>query len=266
MRFTRSSIALAVVGVLLLVGAGLVRFVLVPSMSKLPSDFETSQDFEGTYTGLNPTALSGSPTGDVLLRDVPVTATRSYATDSVDGDTAVVTRTIERSIGGQADPPTETRYAVDRVDFESVDAPSGAEDVVPSDGLIFTLPLHPDTNGDYQLWDQTTAAAYPLEYQGSSELEGRTVYEYRSQADGEIADPAALGLPTSLPKGTLAALAPALTDLLPPDLLAQLPRILPQLPDEIPITWTSATTSTVYADSELGAPLRAGSGSSWSPS
>ena len=123
-RFTRSSIALAVVGVLLLVGAGLVRFVLVPSMSKLPSDFETSQDFEGTYTGLNPTALSGSPTGDVLLRDVPVTATRSYATDSVDGDTAVVTRTIERSIGGQADPPTETRYAVDRVDFESVDAPS----------------------------------------------------------------------------------------------------------------------------------------------
>ena len=259
MRFTRSSTALAVVGVLLLVAAALVRFVLVPSMSKLPSDFESSQDFEGTYTGLNPAALAGSATGDVLLQDVPVTATRSYATDSVEGDTAVVVRTIERSIGGHADPLTETRYAVDRVDFGSVDAPSGAEDVVASDGLIFTLPLDPETDGDYQLWDQTTAAAYPLEYEGSSELEGRTVYEYRSQADGEIADPAALDLPTSLPKATLAALAPALADLLPPELLAQLPAILPQLPDDIPISWTSATTSTVFADAELGAPLRAGS-------
>ncbi|HRO59341.1 MAG TPA: hypothetical protein PK177_09285, partial [Burkholderiaceae bacterium] len=52
--------------------------------------------------------------GDLLVQGVPVTATRSYAIAEVDGDTAVVTQTVERSIGGQSAPATELNYAVDR--------------------------------------------------------------------------------------------------------------------------------------------------------
>jgi hypothetical protein len=255
-RLTRSSIILAVVGVLLLAAAAVVRFVVVPSASELPSDFTTTQDFEGTYSGLNPGALAGAG-GQLLLRDAPVTATRSYAVDSTEGDTAIVTRTVERAIGGQADPTTETRYAVDRTDFDSAPAPSGAEDVVPSEGLIFTLPLNPETDADYQLWDQTTQAAYPLTYEGDSTIEGRTVREYRSVADGDVADPAALGLPTSVPRAQVGVLEPVLAELLPPELLAQLPDILAQLPDELPLSYTSSTTSTIFADATIGAPLRA---------
>ena len=178
MRLTRSSVVLAVLGVLLLVAAAVVRFVVVPSATKLPDDLNTTQEFEGTYNGLNPAALAGGG-GQLLLRDVPMTASRTYTVDSSDGDTAVVKRTVERAIAGQAEPRTETLYAVDRTDFESAPAPSGAGDVVDSEGLIFTLPLDPATDADYQLWDQTTQAAYPLTYKDTSTLEGRTVLEYR---------------------------------------------------------------------------------------
>ena len=170
---TRSSIVLAVLGVLLIVAAAVVRFVVVPSVTKLPDDLNTTQQIEGTYNGLNPAALAGGD-DQLLLRDVPVTARRTYTVDSSDGDTAVVTRTVERAVGGQSEPATETRYAVDRTDFESAPAPEGADDVVESEGLIFTLPLNPSTDADYQLWDQTTQAAYPLTYEDTSTLEGRT--------------------------------------------------------------------------------------------
>ena len=55
------------------------------------------------------------------------------------------------------------------------------------------------------------------------------------------------------------SLQPVLADILPPQLLAQLPAVLAQLPDTIPVTYTSSTTSTVFADSEIGAPIKAGS-------
>jgi len=258
MRLTRSSVVLAVLGILLLVAAAVVRFVVVPSATKLPDDLNTTQEFEGTYNGLNPDALAGAG-GQLLLRDVPMTASRTYTVESSDGDTAVVKRTVERAIAGQAEPRTETLYAVDRTDFESVPAPSGAGDVVDSEGLIFTLPLDPATDADYQLWDQTTQAAYPLTYKDTSTLEGRTVLEYESVAEGEVADPAALGLPTSVTRPQLISLQPVLAGILPPALLAQLPAVLAQLPDSIPLTYTSTTTSTVFADSEIGAPIKAGS-------
>ena len=125
MRLTRSSVVLAVLGVLLIVAAAVVRFVVVPSVTKLPDDLNTTQEFDGTYNGLNPAALAGGG-GQLLLRDVPMTASRTYTVDSSNGDTAVVKRTVERAIGGQAEPKTETLYAVDRTDFESVPAPSGS--------------------------------------------------------------------------------------------------------------------------------------------
>jgi hypothetical protein len=255
---TRSAIVVAVIGVLLLVAAAVVRFVVVPSVSKLPGDLNTTQEFEGTYNGLNPAALAGG-SGQLLLQDAPITASRTYTVDSTDGDTAVVTRTVERSIGGQDEPKTETRYAVDRKDFESAPAPSGASDVVQSEGLIVTLPLHPSTDATYELWDQTTQAAYPLTYKGTSTLADRTVLQYESIAKGEIPDPAALGLPATVTRAQLASLQPVLAGVLPPQVLAQLPALLATLPDTIPVTYTSTTTSTVYADSVLGAPIKAGS-------
>ncbi|RBY92753.1 hypothetical protein DQ241_01435 [Blastococcus sp. TF02A-30] len=192
----------------------------------------------------------------MLVQDVPVTATRQVTADSVDGDTMVVTRTLERSIGGTEEPAQELRYAVDRETAESVAPPDDAEGVLDSEGLVFTLPIDPSTDdGEYTLWDQTTETANPLEYAGTETLEGRTVREFRSTAAGPVADPEALGLPTALPRAALAALGPALADLVPPQVAAQLPAILPQLPAQIPLSYDSRTEATLFADAELGATI-----------
>jgi hypothetical protein len=244
-----------VIGVLLLAGAAVVRFAVLPSASKLPADFATSQSYEGTFSGLNPAVFAGGD-GPAVVRDIPVTATRTYKTASVDGDTAVVTRTLERATAGQQQPSTTVEYAVDRGTFESAPAPSGSSGVVPSEGWIFTLPLHPDTNASYTLWDEATAAAYPLRYEDTAAVEGRSTYRFQTTAEGPLADPEALGLPTSLTRPQLTALAPELADLLPAALQAQLPAILAQLPDTIPLTWTSSTQATIWADTTVGAPIR----------
>jgi hypothetical protein len=38
------------------VGAAVLEFAVVPSASKLPTDLNTTQDYSGTYNGLNPAA------------------------------------------------------------------------------------------------------------------------------------------------------------------------------------------------------------------
>ena len=255
MRLTRSAVILAVVGVLLLVGAAVVRFAVLPSVSKLPTDLNTSQDYKGTYSGLNPAALAGAA-GPALVNAVPMTASRTYKAVSTSGNTEVVDETIPSSIGGQAKPTSKTTYAVDRTTMVSAPAPSGSKNVSPSQGLVFTLPLHPSTSTTYQLWDATTGKAFPLKYSKTATVQGRTVYVYRSQANGTVASPGSLGLPTSITKTQLASLAPSLSAVIPAPLLTQLQALFARLPDTIPMSYTSQNTATVEADATTGAPLQ----------
>ena len=259
MKLSRSSVVLAVVGVLLIVAAAVVRFVVVPSVTKLPSDLDVTLQFEGTYNGINPAVLSGGAT-EVLAEDVPIVATRNVSAESVEGDTEIVRRADERTVGDGEPALTEVFFAVDRESAEAGPAPDGAEDVTEAEGLVFTLPVDPSTaEGAYEYWDQNTLQSAPVTFEGEEVFGGRDVYRYESVSEGELANPGALNLPTALPKETLAALAPGLDGLVSPELLAALPAVLPSLPAEIPIAWTSRTTTKVDADQELGATIAGGS-------
>jgi len=258
-KLSRSSVALAVVGVLLIVAAAVVRFVVVPSVTKLPTDLDVTLRFEGTYDGINPAVLSGEAT-EVLAEGVPIVASRTVTAESVDGDTEIVRRADERTVGDGEPAVTEVFFAVDRGTAEAGPAPDGAEDVTDAEGLVFTLPVDPSPeDGVYEYWDQNTLQSAPVTFEGEETLGGRDVYRYESVSEGELANPAALNLPTSLPKDTLAALAPGLEGLVSPELLAALPAVLPSLPAEIPIAWTSRTTTLVDSDQELGATIAGGS-------
>lgn len=259
MKLTRSSAVLAVIGVLLVVAAAVVRFVVVPSATQLPEDLDVTLEFEGTYNGINPAVLSGGAT-EVLAEDVPIVATRTVSAESSEGGSEIVRRTDDRAVGDGEAAVTEVRFNVDRETAEAGPAPSGAEDVTDAEGLVFTLPVDPrPEDGVYEYWDQYTLSAAPVTFEGEETFGGRDVYRYESVAEGELAAPEALSLPTSLPKDTLAALAPGLDGLVPAELLAALPAVLPSLPAEIPIAWTSRTTTFVDADQELGATIAGGS-------
>jgi hypothetical protein len=258
-RTTRSSALLAVVGVLLIVAAAVIRFVVVPSVTHLPKDLDVTLEFEGTYNGINPAVLSGGAT-EVMAEDVPIVATRNVSASDADGDTEIVTRTDERTVGTGEPAITEVRFDVNRETAEAGPARDGAEDVQDAEGLVFTLPVDPSTaEGAYEYWDQYTQQAAPVTFEGEETFGGRDVYRYESVAEGELADPSALNLPTALPKETLTALAPGLDGLVSPELLAALPAVLPSLPAEIPIAWTSRTTTKVDADQQLGATIAGGS-------
>ncbi|WP_029432981.1 porin PorA family protein [Blastococcus sp. URHD0036] len=255
---TRSSIVLAVIGVLLIVAAAVVRFVVVPSVTKLPEDLDVTLRFEGTYNGINPAALTGGG-GDLLLSDVPIEASRRVQAESVDGDTEIVSRTDTRTVGDSEPAVTEVRFNVDRETAEARPAPDGADDVTSAEGLVFTLPVDPSTEeGTYEYWDQYTMQSAPVTFEGEETFGGRDVNRYQSVADGELADPDALGLPAALPK-SLAPLAPGLAESVDPALTADLDAVLAALPDEVPIEWTSETTTFVDADRELGATIAGGS-------
>jgi hypothetical protein len=256
---TRSSLFLAVLGVLLVVAAAVVRFAVVPHATDLPEDLDVTLRFDGTYNGINPGVLSGEA-GDVLLEDVPIDATRRVQAESVDGDTMIVSRTDTQTVGDTEPTVTEVRFAVDRDSREGGPAPESDDDVTTSEGLTFTLPADPSTKDNaYVYWDQATLQAFPVTFEGEDTIGDRTVYRYQSVAEGALADPAALGLPATLPKTQLVALAPTLGSSLPPETLNALAGLLPSLPEEIPISWTSATTTRVTADSELGATIAGGS-------
>jgi hypothetical protein len=148
------------------------------------------------------------------------------------------------------------QYAVDRSTFASTTPPSGVSGVTKSEGLIFTLPLHPSTTGSYRLWDETTAAAHPLTYKGTATVHGRSTYRYESTAKGAVAAPASLGLPTTVGRGQLTSQEPQLASLIPAGLRSQLPALLAALPSTVPLAWTANDVSTLYADTTTGAPIR----------
>jgi hypothetical protein len=257
-RLTRSSIILAVVGVLLIIAAAVVRFAVVPNVTQLPEDLDVTLHFEGTYSGINPAVLTGGAT-EVSVES-PIEASRQVIAEESDGDTELVRRIDTRTVGGGEPSVTEVVFNVDRETAEAVAPPEGADDVVDAEGLVFTFPVDPEPeSGEYTYWDQYTLQHEDVEYVGEDTLGGRDVYNYQSVASGPLADPGALGLPTVLPKEKLTELAPALAGSLDPALLALLPDVLPSLPAEIPIDWTSETTTRVSADQELGATVAGGS-------
>ena len=107
MRLTRSSVILAVVGVLLLAGAAVVRFAVLPAVSTLPSDFDTTQAYSGTYDGVNPSALARSSAGTPLLRNAPLTASRRYQTSSLVIAAVLAVRGGRRPAGPAQPLPTD---------------------------------------------------------------------------------------------------------------------------------------------------------------
>src|SRR4051794_27225876 len=72
----KASIAIGALGVLLLIAAVVVRWVVAPAMVKLPDTTDETRTFVGTASALlNPTALASGATSNVVLRNVPVQAT-----------------------------------------------------------------------------------------------------------------------------------------------------------------------------------------------
>ncbi|PBC39467.1 hypothetical protein CJ179_36190 [Rhodococcus sp. ACS1] len=255
MALRRSSIVLIIVGTLLIVVAAAIRYVAVPTLSKLPEDTNAQAAFEGTLRQLDPATFT-------LDAGTPITIDRTVKVDQAVGDTAVVTSTAITHLpsGDSTDAHT---YAIDRVDYTQTSPPAGAQVEDQRGGVVLSFPMNPGTD-DALVYDSVTRTAQPVTYTGTETLQGREVYKFTGTTTAPIADPAVLGPVkaaiaglaqsgdgSTLPKAMLQNLVGAL----PADRVAEARRTLDTAPDQVPLAFTSVNSMTLSVDTRFGAPI-----------
>lgn len=246
-------VALAVLGVLCLGVAAILKWVVVPNRAQVPSDENISRQFDGKATFLlNAQALSSGDLKRAVLVNTPVNATRTVKTLDTSGDTAQLqdTRTLTTADGTPIGN-TQATYAVDRKTLEATSDHPSSWQVSPATGLTVSWPIGADKK-DYTGWVQETEQTTTLKYLREETKQGLNTYVYQAKTEpAEIKDPQVLSaLPTELPVSTLQALSAVLP--LTPELKSQLGSVLPKLTQPVPLSYTYQVTSTYWVQPTTG--------------
>ncbi|WP_216892223.1 porin PorA family protein [Nocardia alni] len=267
MSVRKSSVLWLVLGVILIAAAAIIRFVALPSLTKLPAHLDQSQKYVGTMQAVNPQAFASNDLAHLLTPEMPITADRSLKVDAVDGDTAIVTSKALLKLPNGSTMPDIHTYAVSRVDYSPVAIGQGQEkSLVPANdqasfedhtGLAFSWPMDPPKDGT-ALYDPVTRTAQPATFADQSSLDGRQVYDYKVDAAGPITSPADLAqfksFPKQLPKAAVAGLLQA--GIVPEQSRAALSAALPTMPDTLEIGFGSTNVINAAVDKQFGAPLK----------
>ena len=243
--------ALAILGALCLVAAGLLTWVVVPNRKELPADTNTTRTFDGTARVLlNPAAVATGDMRNALMANVPVTAERTVRVMATDGDVAEVTDSRSVSVEGQMVGGTDAAYAVDRKTLQAA-PPAQGWDVESHEGLTVSWPI-PAQQQDYTAWVGETQTTTTARYVREEEKGGVNTYVYEAEvAEAPIKDEQVLSaLPPVLPVSALAALSAVLP--VPDEAKAQLAQALPNLEDPIPLTYTYEAKSTIWVEPTTG--------------
>lgn len=175
-------------GVFLIVAAGLVRFYAVPTLTKVPSGYQSTTHLEATGAQIfnsDPEVLAPE-THDLVI----TSETREDA--SADAPEGVVVwvnaTTTDKATGGNFQLSTErvafddsTGAAVECADCKTWIAESDGETVeeVPTtfEGQIYKFPFNTQRKA-YDVWDGPTGEAVPAEYDGEESIQGLRVYKF----------------------------------------------------------------------------------------
>ncbi|TQC38992.1 DUF3068 domain-containing protein [Rhodococcus sp. WS4] len=265
-KIRTSSIVWLAIGVLMIGSAMLVRWVVVPSLSKLPADLAQSQKYEGTMSALNPQAFAANDLTNLITPDLPITANRSLTVEATDGDTAIVTSNSTLTLPDGSTQKDVHSYAVSRVDYRPIQlsaeqqqtlVPPNAQNTFEDhEGIAFSFPMNPQTDG-YLLYDSVTRSGQQAKFISEGTREGRSVYNYEVNASGPITSPSVMAqfkdFPPQLPKAVIAGLLGA--NIVPLDARAILHDNLAGLPDTVDIGFGSSNAVKLAVDTQFGAPL-----------
>lgn len=189
----RSSIALAVTGLVLVVAGALVKWVLAPALVKAPLDISSTTVAEGDSQVFLVSAQA--------VKNVHVVATRVVRGDNSAGsaDVAVYDETLCLVVQGtKADASgcasltepgfiqrTTDRVAFDRKNGEAVTAPKykaavNGDASIEHTGLDYTFPIG-TARKTYSVFDTIAGKAFPARYAGSESIHGLSVYKFVQQ-------------------------------------------------------------------------------------
>jgi len=243
----KTAIFTAIGAMVLVAGAATVRWGVLPEVRQLPSNLDTTLHLSGTADLLDATALQSGSLATAVQSNVPVTLQERTRVTSTHGRTAVVSD--ESTLRG----PTGTLqtlthiWAVDRVTLAAATPPAGSNALV-HDGLVIGFPLSPAPHS-YPYWDSTTRTSTTAQYQKTETHGQRRTYVYQVHATGPVKDPAvASSLPAALPKTALVGMAASMS----PTIQQTLAAMAGSLPDQLPLTYTATTDTTVWVDTATG--------------
>lgn len=244
---------LAGFGVVLLAAAAILYWVVVPGQAKLPSDTNTTRNYDGTAKVLvNPQALAAGDRANAIVSNVPVKATTTVdVLASTDSASQVSDKRTLSTATGQAIGATSNTYAVDRKSLEATDNHPSDWTVVPHQGLTVSFPIGSQKQ-DYTGWVSETQTTVPVKYVRDEVHNGITTYVYQADAKASpIKDKQVLGaLPAALPVNLLGTLSSALP--IPDQLKTALAQALPRLTDPVQLAYTYSSTATYWVEPNTG--------------
>jgi hypothetical protein len=237
-------LVILLLGLLLIAGGLVVKFVVLPAMAVWPDDVDSTRTYEGTLvTMLNPAALQSGDLANLFLENVPVNVDRHVTTEEVDGNRALVREQATMyalnpdGTRGDVIQGSDDYYTIDRKTTEHI-ANFTDNTMVREErqGLVIGFPIGTEQR-DYEGWTDDYQALSTTVFQGVEEHEGISTYYFTSSSGPKpLTDPVLLAMfPESMPKAVVQGLAPQLG--LSAEMMAQFAQLLPLLPDPIPFTY-----------------------------
>jgi hypothetical protein len=253
MRARVAGIILAGLGVISLVVAAVLAWVVAPSRAQLPSDTNVSRQYDGTVkVALNAAAIAGGDMSKALIINKPVTVDRVVKVVATDGGTAQVqdSRTATVS-GGDQLGQTAATYAVDRKSLEATSTHPSDWQVAPAQGLTVSFPIGAKQQ-TYTGWVPDIQATTPINFVRQESHAGVNTYVYQAQTKATpIKDPQVLGvLPHALPVNLLPNLLSQIP--IPDEIKAKITQALPSTTQPLPLNYTYEQTSTYWVEPTTG--------------
>lgn len=220
--------------------------------AQLPTDFNTSREFNGTANSLlNPAALQSGDFGAALMTNVPVTGQQTVRVLATSGDNARVLDQRTLIAGGTEVGTTSDTFAVSRNSMEPASNPPGDWNAEQAQGLTVGFPAGAERR-DYSAWVSDTQATTALRFLREESRGGVNTFVYQAEVvPTPIRDQSVLdSLPTSLTRATLAGLTPSLP--ISADQRSALMQAMPGLPDQVPVNYTFQSTTTYWVEPTTG--------------
>jgi hypothetical protein len=248
----KAAISSGVIGVVLLVAAGLMAWWITPTyIARLPDNYNKTRTYVGTIRSLFvPSALASGNLSAAIKTGLPATLTDQVTAQQTSGNTALVQDKRTITTAGTAVAATTSHYAVDRQTLAATKSHPGSWSVTPATGLTVSWPLGAKQQ-NYTGWVYLTQTTTPLKYVKQAQQGGINTYQYQATVPPTpMKNPQALaGLPKTLPASLLARLGAA--GLISPSQLASLGKAFPRA-TSIPLGYTYAASNTYWVAPATG--------------
>lgn len=242
----KAAISSGVIGLVLLIGAGLLSWLITPSyIARMPGSYDKTRTYDATIRTLfDPAALASGNLAGAIKTGLPAKITETVKVQQTSGNTALVQDTRKIMVSGSVVGQTVSPYALDRKTLEPVSNHPAGWSVIPAQGLTVSWPLGAKQH-NYTGWVYQTSSTITLRYVTQARQGGINTYEYQATVPATpIKNPQLLAsLPKSLPVTLLPGMRAA--GLISSAAVASLAQAFPHA-TSIPLAYTYQSANTYY--------------------